>query len=804
MRTSFWFIILLFFTLTSGFSQTIQIIEKTTGFPVPDVALFNREMNKSVLSDKQGKANITLFNNNDSIYFQHPSYKRLVLIKSEILTNGNIVLLENEVRMLKEFVISVSKWEQNKKEVPNKIQSISQNEISFFNPQTAADMLTISNSVFLQKSQLGGGSPMIRGFSANSVLLVIDGIRMNNAIYRSGNLQNVLSLDPNTIRESEVIYGPGSVVYGSDALGGVMDFHTIEPQFSISDSARIAANALTRFSSANNGKTGHFDLQVGWHKWALLSSVSFSDFSDLRMGKVGHPSYQRPTFVISPDHQDTIISNTDPNIQRFSGYSQWNLMQKVRFSPDRAKKMDFSYAFHYSSTTDVPRYDRLLQSSHDQLKYSQWYYGPQKWMLHSLSANLNRKTALSDEIRMVLAYQFYQESRHDRKFQSNNLRHRTEKVDAWTLNIDINKSLNPKQIVFYGVEALLNQVTSMGTTEDILSGTFVKTASRYPDGINNYKSLAAYTSWKYNFLESFTLNAGLRYNYVSLFSTIEDNSFYAFPFTTIKINNGALNGSFGLVYRPGKTTQLNLNASSGFRAPNLDDVGKVFDSEPGNVVVPNKNLKPEYSYNIDLGWRQDFGDTWKMEISGFYTWMRNAMVRRDFLFNGQDSILYDGEMSKVSALVNASSATLYGVSFSAEGSLSSNFSFSTDFTFIKGTDQDDIPLRHVPPFYGETHMIYTNVKFKGDFYILYNGQINNKDLAPSEQSKTYMYETDSNGLPYAPGWYTVNLKTSVYPGKNITVQTGVENILNVRYRPYSSGIVSPGRNFFIALRINIS
>ena len=126
-------------------------------------------------------------------------------------------------------------WEEDKKEVPVKINTITKKEADFFNPQTSADLLTASNEVFVQKSQLGGGSPMIRGFAANSVLLVIDGVRMNNAIYRSGNLQNVISLDPNTIERTEVIFGPGSIIYGSDALGGVFSFTSRNPVLSGSD-----------------------------------------------------------------------------------------------------------------------------------------------------------------------------------------------------------------------------------------------------------------------------------------------------------------------------------------------------------------------------------------------------------------------------------------------------------------------------------------------------------------------------------------------------------------------------------------
>ena len=79
------------------------------------------------------------------------------------------------------------------------------------NPQTTADLLGQIGSVFIQKSQMGGGSPMIRGFATNRVLMVADGVRMNNAIYRSGNNQNIISIDPFSLEDAEVIFGPGSI-----------------------------------------------------------------------------------------------------------------------------------------------------------------------------------------------------------------------------------------------------------------------------------------------------------------------------------------------------------------------------------------------------------------------------------------------------------------------------------------------------------------------------------------------------------------------------------------------------------------
>ena len=164
---------------------------------------------------------------------------------------------------LDEIVVSANRWKQNSKSIPQKISVITASKVALQNPQTAADLLTISGKVFMQKSQQGGGSPMIRGFATNRLLYAIDGIRMNAAIFRGGNIQNVISLDPFATESTEVLFGPGSVMYGSDAIGGVMSFQTLTPQFSSEEKAFVTGSAVTRYSSANNEKTGHFDVNVG-------------------------------------------------------------------------------------------------------------------------------------------------------------------------------------------------------------------------------------------------------------------------------------------------------------------------------------------------------------------------------------------------------------------------------------------------------------------------------------------------------------------------------------------------------------
>ena len=159
---------------------------------------------------------------------------------------------------------------------------------------------------------MGGGSPMIRGFAANRVLIVVDGIRMNNAIYRSGNLQNIISVDPNSLERAEVIFGPGSVIYGSDALGGVMSFNTLSPKLSTNQSSESFGKAYARYSSANFEKTIHGSYNFGGNKWAAVFASTYTDFDDLRMGSSGPSEYLRPEYGLwmkNIQDSDQIIQN---------------------------------------------------------------------------------------------------------------------------------------------------------------------------------------------------------------------------------------------------------------------------------------------------------------------------------------------------------------------------------------------------------------------------------------------------------------------------------------------------------------
>ncbi|MDL5048605.1 TonB-dependent receptor [Oscillatoria amoena NRMC-F 0135] len=712
---------------------------------------------------------------------------------------------QDTTRILGEVVIAVNRWEQNIREIPNRVTKVSSSLIQFQNPQTVADLLGISNQIFVQKSQLGGGSPMIRGFATNRVLLVVDGVRFNNAIFRSGNVQNVISLDPNIIENSEVIFGPGSVIYGSDAIGGVMDFHTSQARLSLDDNLSVGGNALLRHSSANKENTGHLDINLGLKKWAFLTSVTYSDYDNLKQGSNGPGEYLRPDYMVRENDTDVVKVNPDPQVQVPSGYYQLNLMQKIRFRPNQ--HWDFNYAFHKSKISRYDRYDRLiLKNSVGNYVSAEWYYGPQEWLMHSLQANYVSPTAMFDAARFTVAYQDYSESRHNRNRNAANRNNRFENVKAWSANLDFDKKINNQVHLFYGVEGVTNKVYSTAFRYNINTKAESSLSTRYPDD-SDWRSMAAYLSMKIKLSEAWLLAVSNRFNYVYTHANY-DTTFFDFPFTEAELKNKQVTNSMGLIYSPTDQWKLFANFSTGFRAPNVDDIGKVFDSQPGSVVVPNPNLKPETAYNYEVGAIVRVSKSFSFDAGVYYTTIDNAIARAPSTFNGQDSIDFDGTPSRVLALQNVNEMYVYGVQAGIDWSLLDYLRLTSTINFQKGREKDfasglDSPPTHVAPVFGSTHLIFNKKALVADLYTNYNGAIANENLAFSEQADAHLYARDENGNPYSPSWWTLNFKASYSLLKHITIDAGLENIFDKRYRPYSSGISAPGRNVIVCLRVKI-
>lgn len=790
------------FTYTQG--QTLTVIDKTSREKLPGAVILSAKIKNPVFTNAKGKADISVFKGEDSLSISFSNYKTVYASFIELESKKFNLELEESNIYLSEVIVSANRWEEDKIETPARIEELKRKDVAFQNPQTTADALETSGYVFVQKSQMAGGSPSLRGFATNRVLLVVDGVRMNNAIFRSGNLQNVISVDANALENAEVLFGPGAVMYGSDAIGGVMDFHTLKPKFADSTGKILfTGNVMGRYSTANTEKTGHIDFNIATKKWSFLNSISYADYEDLRAGSMGNRYFLRPSYQKTVNGKDSTFANIDSSLQVNSAFSQLNLMQKIHFKPNKSWQIE--YDAHYSASSNSPRYDRLVLDANSDgvLDNAEWYYGPQIWMMHRLGVKSNASTKLYDQIKAGIAYQNHQETRHDRRFNSKQLRNQFEKVDAVSLNLDVDKKLSDKLILFYGAEAVYNKIGSRAYRKHIETNIETPSTTRYPNG-STWEAYGAYASLKYKLNSKLILHSGTRYSYYKIKAEF-DTTLFPLPFVTAQNSNGALNGSLGMVFNPLRSFQFYVNASTGFRAPNVDDMGKVFESQPGSVVVPNANLKPEYAYSAEVGFVKIFGNYLKIDAVAYYTLLKNALARRNFSYNGSDSIIYDGQLSEVLAIQNITQAYVYGLQGGVEINFGHGIGVKSTISFQKGEEQSEDSLKyypkpHVPPLFGATHLTYKRKKIKLDLYMQYNKQMRFEELPLVDRTDNISFAKTTNGLPFVPCWYTLNFKAAYYVNNYVSVNAGIENITDQLYRTYSSGISAPGRNFIISVR----
>lgn len=714
---------------------------------------------------------------------------------------------------LDEIVISANRVQEQRRTVSQQIKVINPTIIKNLNAQSTADLIANSGVAAMQKSQQGGGSPMLRGFEASRVLLVVDGVRMNNAIYRAGHLQNIITMDNNILERAEILFGPSSTVYGSDALGGVIHFYTRNPQLSADDASKIDGNMFFRYGSVNREKTGHVDLNIGGKKFGSLTSFTFSDFGSLTMGEKTNPAFGeqfgvRHQYVKrAPDNNsDVLVDNDDPFKQINSAYKQYDLLQKFLFKPNT--RVSHQVNLQYSNSNDIPRYDRLTDpgSGGTGLRFAEWYYGPQKRLMGSYEFRISYLGKLADAFSTVVSYQNIEESRHDRRFNRNTLNNRFENINVWGLTVALNKTFG-KNNLRYGIDGQLNSLQSTADTTNIVTHEKGPQSTRYPDGDNTMSTMAAFVTHTLALSDELILNDGLRFGGSWLHSTFVDKTFFPFPYDEIKQNNIVGSGNIGLIYSP-TSWKFSLLGSTGYRVPNIDDMAKVFESVAGDVtttgtlVVPNPDLKPEKTVNGDLSITKFLGDKIQLEAVAFATQFYDAIVTQPSTFNGQPVVDYDGFPANVVSSQNVGEAFLYGWNASLRADVTAAIAVTASYNYthgeVKNENGPNTPLDHIAPAFGRIGIQYNTAKLKSEIFSSFSAW---KYLSSySSSGEDNLQYATAEGMP---SWYTINLRASYDCTKMLTVQAGIDNLLDLQYRTFASGINAPGRNIFVTLRAKI-
>jgi hemoglobin/transferrin/lactoferrin receptor protein len=566
-------------------------------------------------------------------------------------------------------------------------------------------------------------------------------------------------------------------------------------------SVNIDLGGFVRYSTVNQEKSTNISVSIGGHKLAALTSFTYNEFGDLKMGK---NRGSIPLFGLNNQYvervngKDSLFNNADPYLQKNSGYKQYNVLEKIVYK--QSDNIEHTLNLQWTTSSNIPRYDRMTDpgSNGVGLRFAEWYYGPQKRAMASYQLNIKEKGWFNNGIKATLSVQDIEESRVSRRFDHPSQRHQNERVQVLGATVfGVHQSKN--NTIQMGIDAQHNIVRSEAYNLNIVDNMSTPTGTRYPDGGSTMSDISAFTAFTQN-RGNFIFNQGARAGFSTLKATFEDRSVFPFPFSEIQQNSPLLSGNLGAIWLPNTKWRWVANASTGFRMPNVDDSGKVFDSQPGNLIVPNPDLKPEQTFNVELGWTYQHSKNIKWETSIWNTVFRNALVTDQFQYNGQDSVVYDGVLSRVLANQNKRRANIAGITSSLDFQIAQHLKGNAAGTYTYGRilqeEGENTPLDHIPPFFGKVGIKYDTKKYDLEVFSLFNGK---KPISQyflnGEDNEQY---APADGMPY---WFTINLRGGYKIGKVLTVQVGVDNILDTQYRVFASGINAPGRNFFITLRI---
>ncbi len=817
-------IIPLVFFSTLSFAQQITVKDENTNENLPDVVIFNESKSQSIITDLDGVVDLSLFSSDENIFFQLLGYSTLEILKIEVL-NGTIIYLQSESQNLEEVILSVARSESNVNQIAEKVSVIKSEDLFLSSPASGAELLELSPGVRVQKSQGGGGSPIIRGFEANRVLIVVDGVRMNNAIYRSGHLQNSITIDPNNIERAEVIFGSSSVGYGSDALGGVIHYYTKSPI--LKGSEKIKSSFTSNYTSANQGLSNNFITNYSSENWGSITSLSISKFGDIKMGETRDHGFDEwgLTPLYSENSRYSYYSqpstNSNENVQKNTGYSQVDLFQKFLIKLGDTNLLNINIQF--SESSDIDRFDQLSITKGNSLKFSEWYYGPQKRLLISPSLKIfpNRKFMKKGVI--TFGFQKINESRIKRRFNALNRSHQIEDLQVFSLNGDFDTSLNDAHSISYGVESTYNYNYSKAYDQiieiqgDKITGLSKKFAipTRYPSNGSSYTSFASYVNWSWNMSEFFTFNIGTRLTFTGLKASWNDIISVNPQLSEVTLNSEALTTTVSIKLRPSKRVQINTVLSSGFRNPNIDDIGKIRENN-GLLVVPNTFLKPEYAYNLDLGIDfRSLNNRNYISLRGFSTIISRHIGRDEYVVYSDittpdlSTVIYNGEEVTTISNKNLGNRFIHGFSIDGFSQINNNLKFDYGITYTEGDKNETYgPLPSISPLFGSIALSYSkrglNLKAMYKF---------SEAKSPGEYSfggEDGLDETpftiNSEGLLNylgTPKWSDLSIYGSKNISSTVTLRIGLTNVFDTHYRTFASGISAPGRSFQLGLNLKL-
>ena len=625
--------------------------------------------------------------------------------------------------------------------------------------------------LYVQQSQAGGGSPILRGFEANRLLLAAEGLPLNMTIFRSGHLHNLILWPPCFIEQTEIHPGPTSAQWGSDALGGTINLRLRAP----TPSWRVAIDHGLESASRAYYLCGLVSDTTG------LVGLFYQRRGAVRAGKrlpAGGERWLRPWYVVPTDSQDYLVSNPSPYVQLPSGYDHAALLARRR-TPQRDSW------FFATVTSAIPRYDRLTLLTPDGLpKYAEWFYGPHIWLI---GQHRQRWKSLTGQIGAF----FYQESRHRRRFQ-----------DRWRWNqyeqvLGIRGLLTCSRTKLrYGLRLTTEYVRSFANYEHTLHGIRQAAPTRYPHGGSWWATASPWLQYQTTIASQWKISLVLRQENAWLHARMGRSRIF-YPFLPERIRRFWWNWAAAVhLTRQTPYGRYGLLLRKGYKFPNLDDLAKIFDSRPGQVFLPDSRLRPEEVYGIEapILFQRTF---LTLRLSPYLNWLQHPIGG----LPTTDSLPYENEWSAIVQVSNLGAGYNYGLAGQLTLSIA-QWQLTASGQIVRGmmwTDTDTFPMAHIPPasvLATLQYPIQSRLRLRVQWYW--------QDAKPATLYNPSGEDNLDYALPYGlPAVQIWNLGFIWQPHPHVHVFMGIDNLLDTHWRAFASGISAPGRNFILNMRIHL-
>ncbi|OQX94903.1 hypothetical protein B6I21_08225 [candidate division KSB1 bacterium 4572_119] len=763
--TKFILFIILMLSTVSFARETPQvegiIIDNITKSPIANVNIYFNSLGKGTISDSSGYFFLqNVPEGKQELIVNHIGYKKKRIQVEIQKGNKNKLHIQLSPRAisLNEIIFTANRRNENIFKSQNDVAVATTEKISIRTSPNTADALRELPGVLVQKTTAGHGSPIIRGMIGKNVLLLYNGIRLNKPTFRFGANQYMNTINVELLERIEVIKGPSSVMYGSDAIGGVVNMIPSSLDSDDASDMPFSSSFSSRYGSADQSIILNGMLFKKFNNITFAGFIAKKNFGDLKAG--GEIGEQKPTGYKELDGDFRI---------------------GIKLNQDTYLDLDLMAV----NQEEVPRYDKYVTG-----KYETYIYDPQNRYLAGLTlrSNLNSTSWLSS-FKLNLSAQFEEEGTTLVKSGNEAITKNRNVLTTLGSYLQINSIFRSRNVISWGYEFYVDKINSNRVREE--NGFSENIRPSFPNG-SVYSSTGLFLNDHFIMNQKTDLTIGLRWSHFTI-STPFDVDFGDFD-----DRYGEFTGSVGFSYRPLNWLNFVGTYAKGFRAPNFNDTIVLKVSNAG-VDAPSPGLSPEKSHNFEAGIKINH-DKLYGSFFMFYNKLVDLIDRYKGSFNGlsfydeNGNGIRDEDEVDIYQKRNAAKAYIAGWEFSTIFKISDMWSLTGFVFWTFGQNQTfNEPMSRIPPLMG-MGSIRCKPKENLKFDLFFR--------AATKQHRLSTRDMDDSRIPEGgtPGWKTLNLRSSINIRSHFVFNFILENILDETYKEHGSGVYSPGRGFVVGIK----